>query len=288
MTPWFRHTAICLAIASVSACSSSNPTTSTAESGLTDVPANQAGNEPTINTPVTGDDAPPSETPANDSPSVPTPAPPANDSPSAPTPAPPANDAPAAPTDFGDLPPPTIPPVDLLAAPIPGPSSSDPFNSLLETDLEVAVAGGAPTQPKNLRVDLVSNDWAEFSWAPSNDDGDVVAYRIYRSDGHIYTVGRDQTDPASGSQAEIEKFWNTTSFIDCNYTRFATRLHRCDTNGPQPGDIFSYEVTAVDELGNESVPSEAITINYHAERGAAVPLYSDFYLDESRFAQRHD
>lgn len=190
--------------------------------------------------------------------------------------------------DYGDLPPPTIPPVDLLAAPVPGPSSSDFFGSLLEIDTETPVPGGAPTQPKNLRVDLISNDWAEFSWAPANDDSEVVAYKISRSDGHSYIVGRDQTDPASGSQAEIDKYWRTTSFIDCNYTRFSDRLHKCGTYGPKPGDIFSYEVIAIDDEGNESVPSNSITINYHQNSGAAVPLYADPYLDESQFAQKHD
>ena len=248
MKPWIRHTALCLAVASISACSSSS-TSST-----------PAGDDPTNDTPTT--------TPPTDNP--------------------PTGDDPDTTPDYGDLPDPTIPPVDLLAPPIPGPSLDDPFGSLLETDNETPIAGGAPTQPKNLRVDLISNDWAEFSWAPANDDGEVVEYKIYRSDGHVYTVGRDQTDPAGGTQDEINKFWSTTSFIDCNYTRFLDRLHECGTYGPEPGDIFTYEVTAVDNLGNESTPSNTITINYHAERGAAVPLYSDPYLDESQFAQRHD
>jgi len=223
MTPWLRHTAIFLAIASISACSSSSNSTPTGELEQNSLATNPADNQ-TSNTPLAdnGNDA---EVPVSNTP--------VNEAPSTPTPAPPQNDAPVAPVDFGDLPPPTIPPVDLLAAPIPGPSSSDPFNSLLEIDPELPVAGGPPTQPKNLRIDLVSNDWAEFSWAPSNDDGDVVAYRIYRSDGHVYTVGRDQTDPNGGAQAEINKFWNTTSFIDCNYTRFADRLHACAANAVQ-------------------------------------------------------
>jgi len=190
--------------------------------------------------------------------------------------------------DYGDLPDPVIPEVDLNAAPIPGPSVDDFFGASLEIDNEAAVAGGPPTTPKNLRIDLVSNDWAEFSWAPANDDGEVVAYRVQRSDGHVYTVGRDQTDPATGSQREIDKYWSTTSFIDCNYTRFFDRLHACGTYGPKPGDIFSYQVTAIDDEGQESPPSNSITISYHQEQGAPVPLYQDPYLDESRFAQNHD
>ena len=178
---------------------------------------------------------------------------------------------------------------DPFAAPIPSPDQTDPFGSLLETDEEAAVAGGPPTTPKNLRVDLVSNDWAEFSWAPSNDDGDIVAYRVYRSDDHVYTVGRDQSDPASGSQAEIDKFFRTTSFIDCNYTRFFDRLHICAANGPSPGDTYSYQVTAIDELGNESPRSNPITITYHVDQNGPIPRYDDFYLaPDDRFAQEHD
>ena len=208
--------------------------------------------------------------------------------PDTPTPLAPPTPAPTTPPDFGDLPPPTIPEVDLTATPIPGPPVSDFFGASLEVDNEVAVAGGPPTTPKNLRIDLVSNDWAEFSWAPANDDGEVVAYRIQRSDGHVYTVGRDQTDRNPGTQGEIDKFWSTTSFIDCNYTRFFDRLHECGTFGPEPGDIFSYQVTAIDDEGQESSPSNSITINYHEDQGAPVPLYADPYLDESRFAQNHD
>lgn len=175
---------------------------------------------------------------------------------------------------------------DPFAEPVPGPDSSDPFGSLLEVDDEVP-SGDAPTTPKNLRVDLVSNDWAEINWAPSN--GDPVAYNIYRSDGHIYTVSPDQTDPAGGTQAEIDKIWRTTSFIDCNYTRFLDRLHVCAENSPVPGNTYSYQVTAVDADGDESPRSNAVTITYHLPLNAPIPRYEDFYLDASDdFAQRNN
>lgn len=187
------------------------------------------------------------------------------------------------------LPPASPPALDPLAQPIPSPDSEDPFGSLLEIDPEPAVAGGPPTQPKNLRLDLVSNDWAEFSWAPSNDDGEVVQYNIYRSDGVTYEVREDQTDIASGSQAEIDKIWQTTSFIDCNYTRFADRLHMCSQNSPEPGNTYQYEVTAIDDEGQESPASEPLSITYLAETNAAVPLYRDLYKgEEDRFASEND
>ena len=196
-------------------------------------------------------------------------------------------DAPRIPT--AGLSAPSVPVLDPLAQPVESPDSSDPFGSLLETDPEAAVAGGPPTQPKNFRLDLVSNDWAELSWARSNDDGEVVQYNIYRSDGVVYRIRGDQTDTASGTQAEINKIWNTTSFIDCNYTRFADRLHTCNDNTPEPGSTYQYEVTAVDNDGQESPASDPLSVTYLAERNAAVPLYEDFYKGtEDNFVSETD
>ena len=183
--------------------------------------------------------------------------------------------------------PPTL--ADPFAPAIPSPDSNDPFGFDLEIDGEAAVAGGPPTTPKNLRIDLISNDWAEINWAPSNDDVAVEEYRIYRSDGHIYTIREDQTDPASGTVDEIAKIWRTTSFIDCNYTRFLDRLHVCAENGPEPGETYSYQVTAVDGDGQESPRSNSITVTYHLESNAPVPKTDDFYKDPGdTFVQDHD
>jgi len=182
---------------------------------------------------------------------------------------------------------PTLP--DPFAPPVPGPSGDDPFNYGLEIDTEVAVAGGAPTTPKNLRIDLVSNDWGEINWAPSNDDGEVVAYNVYRSDGVTYEVARDTTDANLGVQAEIDKFFATTAFIDCNYTRFSDRIHNCNTNSPKPGQTYSYTVTAIDDEGNESGRSNVISITYHDKRGAPIPRYEDPFLGPNDdFAQRNN
>jgi len=182
---------------------------------------------------------------------------------------------------------------------IPSPDANDPFGFLLEVDNELAVAGGVPTTPKNLRIDLVSNDWGEMSWAPSN--GDPTAYRLYRSDGVIYTIAPPTADELAreprSTLDEMDKYWSTTSFIDCNYTRFAERVHRCTSDednatgqgrAPIPGTTYSYEVTAVNGVG-ESSPSNSIEITYHAESGAPVPRIDDFYLDPTdRFAQNND
>ena len=108
-------------------------------------------------------------------------------------------------------------------------------------------------------------------------------------DGHVYRIRGDQTDPSAGTVREIERYWKTTSFIDCNYTRFADRIHDCGTNGPKPGDVYTYEVTAVDELGNESAPSNQITIRYHDLVGSAVSTVNDVYgPDADEYQQNTD
>lgn len=178
---------------------------------------------------------------------------------------------------------------DPIADAIPSPPIADPFGSLLEIDNEATVAGGPPTQPKNLRAELVSNDWAEINWAPSNDDGEVVEYRIYRSDGVIYSVREDTTDPNSGAQDEIDRFWRSTLFIDCNYTRFDQNAYNCRDNAPKAGDEFFYEVSAIDDEGQESARSEPLEIIYHLSENAPIPYYDDFYkLPGDKFVQEHD
>ncbi len=191
-----------------------------------------------------------------------------------------------------DLPAPTgTPPTlrDPLAEPIPSPDFNDPFGSLFEIDTEEPTAGGPPTQPKFLRAELISNDWAEMNWAPSNDDVEVVEYRIYRSDGVTYTVNNTTTSDNGGTQNELDRFWRSTLFIDCNYTRFSDQIYICDTNGPEPGDVFTYQVSAVDNEGQESVLSEALEVVYHLQENAPIPYYNDFYKEnDDRFVQEHD
>ena len=207
-----------------------------------------------------------------------------------PVPGTPVDDDPVGGGGTDDLPPPMVPVLaEPFALPTPPQNPADPFGTFLEIDNEVAVTGGAPTQPKNLRLDLVSNNWSEFSWAPANDDGEVVQYNIYRNDGVQYTIRGDQTDPNPGSQAEIDKYWATTSFIDCNFTRFDDRVHRCGVNTPTPGQTYIYEVTAVDDQGQESVASEPLSITYLEDSNAPIPFYDDLYKAPSdRYVQSQD
>ena len=184
---------------------------------------------------------------------------------------------------------------------IPSTSLADPFGFELETDPESPVEGGAPTQPKNLRLDIVGNDWAEFSWAPSNDDGEVVAYEITRSDGVSYLLTPSLPEGlalGSGTYEEYEKYWQTTSFIDCNTTRFAfapggdganDAPWNCVDTGPQSGDDFSYTVAAIDDEGQRSPESNTLEIAFAEAINSPVPFYDDIFLGAGdRFASVND
>jgi len=153
---------------------------------------------------------------------------------------------------------------------------SDLFGRALEVDNETPVPGGPPTRPKNLRADLIGNNWAELNWAPSRDDGSVVAYRIYRSDGVTYDVSANATAGGSGTARTLTNFAQTTTFVDCNFTHIAS----CDAQGqtPQVGSFHRYQVSAIDNNGNESGRSNALAIQFHPENGGPVARFTDPYL----------
>ena len=157
------------------------------------------------------------------------------------------------------------------------PVQFDFFGKQLEIDTEQAIAGGPPTKPKNLHVNLLGNDWVELDWAPSNDDGRVVSYRVYRNDGVSYTVASPEVDESVLNSRTLKNYWETTTFIDCNFTH----VRSCDIAGrvPAVGSQHSYQVSAVDELGNESEWSDPLAVTLHAEQGGVIEKFSDPYLD---------
>ncbi|MFK8082027.1 MAG: family 16 glycosylhydrolase [Granulosicoccus sp.] len=206
-------------------------------------------------------------------------------------PAVPDTNSPVVQPGFPDPGTPQVPTLDdPLADAIESPDADDPFGFGLDFDGEPAVEGGPPTQPKNLRLELVSNNWAELNWAPSNDDGQVVQYTLKRDDGVEYVIRSDQTGSSGGSQAEIDKYWSSTSFIDCNFTRFDQLVHACgDGRQPIPGTTYIYTVTATDDENQESAASEPLSITYLKERNAPVPNYDDFFRDPNdTFVQDND
>jgi len=165
--------------------------------------------------------------------------------------------------------------------------SADPFNRSLENTRSAIPADGRPSQPQNLRVELIANDWVEINWAPSVDNGEVVSYNIYRDNTNspLYVISRGMVHPNGGIAAELAKYWETTSFIDCNRTRFSDAVYFCDggangepARGPEPGSAHTYYVSAVDNRGNESDLSEPLDVQLYPFSGGEVQTYLDPHL----------
>lgn len=181
-------------------------------------------------------------------------------------------------------PPPTSTPPTGSAGDIYVVNPADPFGYQYEVATAAAPANGSPSVPQNLRVDLIGNDWVEFNWSPSADDGEVVAYNIYRDDYNqpLYVLEADTSHPNGGVAAELNKFWTTTSFIDCNRTRFLDRVYFCNggpngepARGPEIGSAHSYRVSAVDDDGNESGLSDELAVQLYDQSGSPLGAYTD-------------
>ena len=135
-------------------------------------------------------------------------------------------------------------------------------------------AAGPPSAPTGLTRLLAAENWVEFSWAPSSDDQSVEAYEIYRDGVLIGTVRHDST-----YEHDIRS-WISTSFIDCNYTRYANCVS--DNLQPQEGASYAYTVVAVDNEGMRSPPSEEAVFSMATPSQSTVDLsaYSAVFTEE--------
>lgn len=146
-------------------------------------------------------------------------------------------------------------------------------------------SAGPPSAPTGLTRLMAAENWVEFTWAPSSDDQSVEAYEIYRDDQLIATVRGD-----TGYEHDYRS-WLSTSFIDCNFTRYANCV---DQNlQPLPGASYSYSVAAVDNEGMRSPRSEPLVMSMATPSQSAVDLssytvvfnedFNDTKLDRSRW-----
>jgi beta-glucanase (GH16 family) len=125
---------------------------------------------------------------------------------------------------------------------------------------DVSHGAGPPSVPRGLTFLLASDNWVEFTWAPSVDDLSVEAYEIYR-DGQLIATVRGDT----GYEHDY-RIWISTSYMDCNYTRFTY----CGGIQPTPGSSYSYSVAAID---NEGMSSERSTpVMFRTEQLSASPV----------------
>ncbi|MBO1101058.1 fibronectin type III domain-containing protein [Enterococcus hirae] len=97
------------------------------------------------------------------------------------------------------------------------------FDNVQATALDLE----APTNPKNLKVNDVSSDSISLSWEAATDNVGVMGYLVYRDNQLIQTV----------------------TGADLAYT----------DNGLMEDTTYTYEVRAVDQAGNVSVASNAVT-----------------------------
>jgi len=119
---------------------------------------------------------------------------------------------------------------------------------------------GPPSVPEGLTLLMSGEDFLEFSWKPSTDDQSVESYEIYRDGVLVYTIEHDNTFEFN------YRNWISTSYIDCNYTRFTG----CEANPIVPGSSYQYQVAAIDNEGMKSALSAPVTFQL-AQRQSGGP-----------------
>ena len=131
---------------------------------------------------------------------------------------------------------------------------------------------GPPSVPEGLTLLMSGENFVEFSWIPSTDDQSVEAYEIYRDGQLVYTL--------SGlSTYEFDyKSWITTSYMDCNYTRYTN----CGDNPIAPGSSYSYQVAAIDNEGMKSALSAPVVMQMAQRQSGSANLsgYSQVFSEE--------
>lgn len=144
-------------------------------------------------------------------------------------------------------------------------------------------SAGPPSVPEGLTLLMAGENFLEFSWIPSSDDQSVEGYEIYRDGVLVFTLRGD-------TNYEFDyRSWITTSYIDCNYTRYTF----CGENPIVAGSSYEYRVVAIDNEGMKSAPSEPATFQLaNRESGAAdlsgyVQVFSEEFngngLDRSKW-----
>jgi len=145
-------------------------------------------------------------------------------------------------------------PTEAESASIPGPFIKD-----------TARAAGPPSVPEGLTLLMSGENFLEFSWKPSTDDQSVEAYEIYRDGNLVYTIQHDDTYEFN------YRYWISTSYMDCNYTRFTG----CEANPIAAGSSYQYQVAAVDNEGMKSALSAPATFQM-AQRQSGGPDLSGY------------
>jgi len=121
---------------------------------------------------------------------------------------------------------------------------------------------GPPSVPEGLTLLMAGEDFLEFSWKPSTDDQSVESYEIYRDGTLVYTIKHNDTFEFN------YRNWISTSYIDCNYTKFAG----CGANPIVPGSSYQYQVAAIDNEGMKSALSAPSTFQLAQKQSGGADL----------------
>ncbi len=228
-------------------------------------PSNDDGQPIDVSSP--GDNANGGDAPVVDG----TPSDPDNGQPNTPvtdqTPNQPSNDDPV---DISSLPNPDG--VDLSGGDDDSPTAAESASLVGPFVKDTTRSAGPPSVPSGLTVLMKSDIWMEFSWIPSADDQSVEAYEIYR-DGQLISTVRGDTN-----FEHDYRNWISTSYMDCNYTRFTN----CVGVQPTPGTSYSYSVAAVDNEGMRSARSAPVVFTTEQLSSAPVDLngYRQVFTEE--------
>lgn len=243
--------AVCFTLSSCGGSSSSTADTQE-QTSQSDQPAN-----PSTDSGSTDTDS--SNTPNTEEPNTP-------QEPSTP-PTPPANDDPG-----GDIVVNNPDGIDLSGGDDDSPTAVESASLVGPFVKDTSRSAGPPSVPTGLTVLMASDNWLEFSWAPSSDDQSVEAYEIYR-DGQLIATVRGDT----GFEHDYRN-WISTSYMDCNYTRFTN----CTGRQPVPGASYNYSVVAVDNEGMRSAASSPVVFTLEQRSSQPVDLsnYSQVFSEE--------
>ena len=138
---------------------------------------------------------------------------------------------------------------------------SQTSRSALSEPVTVSADSTATAQPVNLKLELAgSGIYAQWE-APANSDAETLTYNVYRSE-----VGDGEPVDITGLipvktelPLEPDASNKPQGFMFSGFTSVPEGYQRID----QPSPIYhTYVVTAVDESGNESAPSDSVYLNF--------------------------
>ena len=95
----------------------------------------------------------------------------------------------------------------------------------------------APTTPTGVQATVSGENRIDLAWAPATDNASLAGYKVYRDGGHI-------------GSSEV------TAYSDTVVTQ---------------GVTYSYQVSAVDYVGNESEKSQDVTVNTGDTSAPTIP-----------------